>query len=73
MNYVYAAVTDKGEKREGMIEAVNQDLAISGLQRRGLIVTSIKSEEAAKKWYEITLFERVQLKDVVNLTSKMST
>ena len=73
MNYVYSAVTDKGEKREGMIEAVNQDLAVAGLQRRGLIVTSIKSEEENKKWFEITLFERVPLKDVVILSRQMST
>ncbi|MEO5646484.1 MAG: type II secretion system F family protein [Candidatus Paceibacterota bacterium] len=73
MNYVYTAVTDKGEKREGVIEAVNQELAIAGLQRRGLIVTTIKNEEAAKKWFEITLFERVPLKDVVILSRQMST
>ena len=73
MNYIYSAVTDKGEKREGVIEAVNQELAIAGLQRRGLIVTTIKSEEAAKKWFEITLFERVPLKDVVILSRQMST
>lgn len=73
MNYVYSAVTDKGEKREGMIEAVNQELAVAGLQRRGLIVTSIKSEEQAKKWFQITLFERVPLRDVVILSRQMST
>lgn len=72
MNYLYTAITDKGEKREGTIEAVNQELAISGLQRRGLIVTSIKSEEE-KKWFEITLFERVPLKDVVILSRQMAT
>jgi type IV pilus assembly protein PilC len=73
MNYVYSAVTDKGEKREGMIEAVNQELAIAGLQRRGLIVTSIKDEEHAKKWFEITLFEHVPTKDIVILSRQMST
>ncbi len=73
MNYVYSAVTDKGEKREGTIEAVNQELAIAGLQRRGLIVVSVKSEEDAKKWFELTLFEHVPLKDVVILSRQMST
>jgi type IV pilus assembly protein PilC len=73
MNYVYTAVTDKGEKREGMIEAVNQELAVAGLQRRGLIVTTIKNEEEAKKWFQVTLFEHVPLKDVVILSRQMST
>lgn len=73
MNYIYSALTATGEKKEGVIEAVNQQLAVSGLQRRGLIVTSIKSEEAAKKWFELTLFEKVPLKDVVILSRQMST
>jgi type IV pilus assembly protein PilC len=73
MNYIYSAVTDKGEKRQGMIEAVNQELAVAGLQRRGLIVTAIQSEAAAKKWFEITLFEHVPLQDIVILSRQMST
>lgn len=73
MNFRYTAITDKGEKREGVIEAVNRDLAISGLQRRGLIVTSVKSEDEAKKWFEITLFEKVPMKEIVILSRQMST
>lgn len=73
MNFRYTAVTDKGEKRDGVIEAVNRDLAISGLQRRGLIVTSVKNEEEAKKWFQVTLFEKVPMKEVVILSRQMST
>ena len=73
MNFRYTAVTDKGEKREGLIEAVNRELAVSGLQRRGLIVTSVKSEEEAKKWFQISLWEKVPMKDVVILSRQMST
>jgi type IV pilus assembly protein PilC len=73
MNFRYTAVTDKGEKREGLIEAVNRDLAMAGLQHRGLIVTTIKSEEESKKWFQITLFEKVPMKDIVILSRQMST
>lgn len=73
MNFRYTAITDKGEKREGLIDAVNRELAITGLQRRGLIVTSLKSEEEARKWFEISLFEKVPMKDVVILSRQMST
>ncbi len=73
MNFRYTAVTDKGEKRDGVIEAVNRELAISGLQRRGLIVTSVKSEEEAKKWFEISLWEKVPMKEIVILSRQMST
>jgi type IV pilus assembly protein PilC len=73
MNFRYTAVTDKGEKREGVIESVNRELAMSGLQRRGLIVTSVKSEEDAKKWFQVSVFEKVPMKDVVILSRQMST
>ncbi len=73
MNFRYTAVTTTGEKKEGMIEAANRELAVSGLSRRGFIVTSIKTEEEAKKWYEMTIYEKVPLKDVVILSRQMST
>jgi type IV pilus assembly protein PilC len=38
-----------------------------------LIVTTIKNEEEAKKWFQVTLFEHVPLKDVVILSRQMST
>lgn len=73
MNFRYTAITDTGEKREGIIEASNRDLALSGLQRRGLIVTSVKSEAETRKWFEIVLFEKIPMKDVVILSRQMST
>lgn len=73
MNFRYTAITDKGEKRDGVIEAVNRELALAGLQRRGLIVTSVRSEDEAKKWFELTIFEKVPMKEVVILSRQMST
>lgn len=73
MNFIYTAVTNTGEKRQGSIEAVSHDLAVTGLQRRGLIVTTIKSEDESKKWFEISLFEKVPMKDIVILSRQMST
>lgn len=73
MNFRYAAITDKGEKREGVIEAVNRELAITGLQRRGLIVTTIQTEAESKKWFQLTIFEKVPMKEVVILSRQMST
>ncbi len=73
MNFKYIAITDKGEKREGAIDAANRELAIAGLQRRGLIVTSLKNDQESKKWFEITLFEKVPMKEVVILSRQVST
>ena len=73
MNFTYEALTDKGEKHDGVIEAVTKELAIAGLQRRGLIVTSIKNEKEAKKWFEVSVYEKVPMKQVVILSRQIST
>ncbi|HWC57809.1 MAG TPA: type II secretion system F family protein [Candidatus Paceibacterota bacterium] len=73
MNFKYEAITEKGEKKEGMIDAASRDLAITGLQRRGLIVTSIKTEQEAKKWFEISLYEKIPVKQIVILSRQIST
>ena len=72
MNFIYKAVTNTGEKKEGTIDAANKDLAISGLQRRGLIIVSIKDAEK-KSIFEMDLFESVPVKDVVILSRQIST
>ena len=73
MIFNYHAISNTGEKKEGTIEAVSKELAIAGLQHRGLIVTTIKSEKESKKWYDITLFERIPVKEIVILSRQMST
>ncbi len=73
MNFKYQAITTAGEKREGVIEAVNRDLAVAGLQRRGLIVTSIKDEKEQKKWFELSIYEKIPMKSVVILSRQIST
>ncbi len=42
MLFKYKAIDDKGISKEGEIDAPNRDIAINGLQRRGLIIISIK-------------------------------
>ena len=72
MTFNYKAVTSTGEKKEGSIDAVNKDLAISGLQRRGLIVVSIKGEEE-KSIFQMELFAHVPMRDIVILSRQMAT
>ena len=45
MIFNYKALTDKGEKTEGVIEAFNVDIAITQLQKRGLIISEIHDSE----------------------------
>lgn len=72
MIFKYKALSDKGESKDGIIDSVNKDLAIAALQRRGLVVVSIK-EEGEKSVFEISFFERVPQKDVVILSRQIST
>ena len=73
MQFSYKTVNEKGIPQEGFIEAVNRDLAVSALQRRGLIVVSVKESGTKKSFLQSSVFERVPLKDVVILSRQMST
>jgi len=74
MIFNYKALNDKGEKTEGVIEAYSVDVAISQLQKLGLIISEIHDTEEKK--FEVSLlsiFNRVSNKDVVILSRQMAT
>jgi len=73
MLFNYKAIDSAGISKEGEIDAPNRDVAISGLQRRGLVVISIKDEEESKSLFSISFFERVSNKDVVILSRQIAT
>jgi type IV pilus assembly protein PilC len=73
MNYRYDAVTDKGEKKKGLVEAPSQDMAISALQKRGLIVLKVTEEGGPRNIFEISLFQSVKGKEVVILSRQIAT
>jgi type IV pilus assembly protein PilC len=75
MTYKYKAIDQNGSTKEGVIEAVNIDIAIDGLQKRGLSIVSIKPEEEIGKglFSNIGIFEKVSNKDVVILSRQMAT
>ena len=73
MLFKYKVVDDKGINKEGEIDAANRDMAISGLQRRGLIVVSIKDAEKDKSIFDMSFFDKVSTKDVVILSRQIST
>jgi type IV pilus assembly protein PilC len=73
MLFKYKAIDDKGANKEGEIDAPNRDIAIGGLQRRGLVVISIKEEGEKKSVLNISFFDRVKPKDVVIFSRQIST
>src|SRR3989338_5854707 len=73
MLFKYKAIDGGGGNKEGEIDAPNRDMAISGLQRRGLVIISIKDEKENKSIFEISFFEKVSNKDVVILSRQIAT
>ncbi|MBP9714879.1 MAG: type II secretion system F family protein [Candidatus Pacebacteria bacterium] len=73
MLFKYQAVDDKGIKKEGDIDAPTKDTAISSIQRRGLIIISIKEQFDKKSFLEISFFEGVKMKEVVILSRQIAT
>jgi type IV pilus assembly protein PilC len=73
MLFKYKVVDEKGVNKEGSIDAPTKDVAISGLQRRGLIVLSIKEEGEQKSLLSFHFFNKISMKDVVILSRQIST
>lgn len=75
MLFNYQSIDQTGAPKTGSIDAVNVDIAIASLQRRGLVITSIA--EAGKGGgllnMNIAWFERVSNKDVVILSRQLAT
>ncbi|OGI58060.1 hypothetical protein A3C60_02415 [Candidatus Nomurabacteria bacterium RIFCSPHIGHO2_02_FULL_37_45] len=73
MLFKYKAIDDEGANKEGEIDAPNRDMAISGLQRRGLVVISMKDETQKTSLLSMSFFERVSMKDIVILSRQIAT
>lgn len=73
--FVYTAVDKDGQQKSGTVEAINVDVAIGSLQRRGFIISSIN--EADKKAgflnQNLSFFERIKNKEVVILSRQLAT
>ena len=61
MIFNYKALDQAGAERGGVIEAININVAIDSLQRRGLVISSIKPVEDSRmsRLKNITFFDRV--------------
>lgn len=75
MLFKYEAVTNIGEKKVGTVDAVSQELAIAAVQRRGLIVSSIKEYDLKKNIFNIEFFglKSIKMKDIVIMSRQLST
>lgn len=74
MLFTYRAIDQDGHERQGTIEAPSEDIAISALQRRNLIISSIQSgEKQSSLSFELPFMHNVSNKDVVILSRQIAT
>ena len=72
--FTYHAVDKDGAERQGTIDAVNIDIAIAALQRRGLVISGIEPEQQKlSPWTRINFFDRVTNSDVVMISRQITT
>lgn len=74
MLFEYKVIDKDGSEKEGTIDAVNIDVAISSLQRRGFTISSVNpSGETSFLKKNISFFDRVSSKEMVILSRQIAT
>lgn len=76
MLFIYKVINSAGVQEDGSIDAQSIDIAVSSLQRRGMVVVSIHPADEAKGVLSKDiggLFEGIKQKDIVILSRQMST
>ena len=72
--FSYTAVDQDGAGRQGTIDAVNIDIAISALQRRGLVISAIDPVADKQSFLKnIPLLNRIKNSDIVMLSRQITT
>lgn len=72
MLFNYKAIDKNGQPLDGSIDAASEEIAISSLQRRGYIISSIIPADK-KSWFSSSIFERVSNREIVVLSRQIST
>lgn len=74
MLFKYKATTRDGEEKDGNIDAISVDVAISSLQKRDLIIVSVESADSGGLWQSFaSAFVSVKNRDIVILSRQLAT
>jgi type IV pilus assembly protein PilC len=70
----YTALDEKGTQRTGTVDAVNIDLAIGALQRRGLVISSIEPADERESIFQhqFLFFNGIRPGDVVMISRQIT-
>lgn len=73
MLFNYKIINQTGTEENGAIDAINIDVAISSLQRRGYVISSIKPADNGTILQNVlAMFEKVSNKEIVMLSNQIS-
>ena len=74
MLFKYHAIDQDGHERDGTVEAPSQEIAISALQQRNLVISAIESaEKRSLLEFSLPFLDRVSNKDVVIVSRQIAT
>ncbi len=73
MLFKYKIITTENQVKHGEIEAGNQELAISALQRRGFIVVEVIAQKGSNIDMVMKRFFTIPLKELVMMSRQLST
>lgn len=75
MLFIYSVIDKDGNQKDGTVEAINVDVAISSLQRRGFIISNIEPAEEQGGIFSknLSFLERVSNKDIVIVSRQLAT
>lgn len=74
MLFKYKAKNIDGRELMGLVDAPNMELAVSAVQKKGLIIISMLPQDNLTFWQKgLNSFERVKFQDVVIVSRQMST
>lgn len=75
MLFNYSAVDQQGQPKQGSIDALNMDIALASLQRRGFVVSKIipVGEKNGILNFNLSFLDHVSNKDIVILSRQMAT
>ena len=72
--FTYTALDPEGAQRQGTIDAINIDVAITALQRRNLIVSAIDPVKASPSLLSrVSFFDRITNTDIVMISRQITT
>ncbi len=74
MLYKYHAIDEDGHEREGTIEAPSEEVAVSALQRRKLVISKMESaEKKSMLEFDLPFLNRISTREIVILSRQIAT